>query len=145
MYDIKVSPPREAREGVGGGVLRREALTSRAQELRRMPTEEEKRLWHILRARSMGVKFRRQAVIGRFIVDFACFEKKLIIEVDGGQHCQNMKDILRDQWLKSQGFEVMRFWNNDILGNLDGVFEMIEARLKAPSPDPPHASRGRES
>ncbi len=85
----------------------------------------------------MGVKFRRQAVIGRYVVDFVCFEKRLIIEVDGGQHCQNSKDIIRDQWLKSQGYDVMRFWNNEVLENLDGVFEVLEARLNSPSPSLP--------
>jgi lysyl-tRNA synthetase class 2 len=93
----------------------------------------------------MGVKFRRQAVMGRYIVDFVCFEKNLVIEVDGGQHCRNAKDIERDQWLKGQGYDVIRFWNNDVLGNLDGVFDVIKARLNAPTPAPPHASRGRES
>ena len=119
--------------------MRREALTPIAQELRNNSTEAEKHLWHILRAGSMGVKFRRQAVIGRHIVDFVCFEKKLVIEVDGGQHNQNQKDVRRDEWLKSQGFEVMRFWNNDVLRNLDGVFEVLEARLNSPTPTPPHA------
>ena len=127
------------REGVGGGAMRREALTPIAQELRNNPTEAEKYLWHILRGKSMGVKFRRQAVIGRYVVDFVCFEKNLVIEVDGGQHNQNQKDIRRDAWLNGQGFDVLRFWNNDVLGNLDGVFEVIEARLNSPTPAPPHA------
>ena len=118
---MKISPPREAWEGVGGGVMRREALTPIAQELRNNPTEAEKHLWHILRVGSMGVKFRRQAVIGRYVVDFVCFERKLVIEVDGGQHNQNQKDVRRDEWLKSQGFEV------------------LEALLNAPTPTPPHA------
>ncbi|MBF0385806.1 MAG: endonuclease domain-containing protein [Candidatus Omnitrophica bacterium] len=114
--------------------MRREALTPIAQELRNSPTEAEKHLWRILRSKSMGVKFRRQAVIGRYIVDFVCFEKKLIIEVDGGQHNQNQQDVKRDDWLKRQGFEVIRLWNHDVLGNLDGVFKAIEERLKSPTP-----------
>ena len=108
-------------------------LTPRAKELRNDPTESEKHLWAILRFKGMGVKFRRQAVIGRYIVDFVCYEKKLVIEVDGGQHNQNRKDVLRDKWLKAQGFKVMRFWNNEVLSNLDGVYQDIESHLKPPT------------
>ncbi len=117
--------------------MRRQDLIPIAKRLRKNATEAEKHLWYILRSKSMGVKFRRQAVIGRYVVDFVCFEKRLIIEVDGGQHCQNAKDIIRDQWLKSQGYDVMRFWNNEVLENLDGVFEVLEARLNSPSPSLP--------
>lgn len=117
--------------------MRRQDLIPIAKRLRKNATEAEKHLWYILRSKSMGVKFRRQAVIGRYVVDFVCFEKRLIIEVDGGQHCQNSKDIIRDQWLKSQGYDVMRFWNNEVLENLDGVFEVLEARLNSPSPSLP--------
>jgi very-short-patch-repair endonuclease len=123
--------------GVRGGGMRRQDLIPIAKRLRKNATEAEKHLWYILRSKSMGVKFRRQAVIGRYVVDFVCFEKRLIIEVDGGQHCQNSKDIIRDQWLKSQGYDVMRFWNNEVLENLDGVFEVLEARLNSPSPSLP--------
>lgn len=97
----------------------------------------------MLRARSLGVKFRGQAVIGRYIVDFVCFEKKLVIEVDGGGHCASQDDIIRDKWLKNQGFKVLRFWNNDVLENLEGVFQKIEERLKSPLPNPPHKGEGR--
>ena len=86
----------------------------------------------------MGVKFRRQSVIGRYIVDFVCFEKKLVIEVDGGQHNHSHGDVVRDQWLKTQGFEVMRFWNNEVLGNLDGVYSKIDEYLKKPPSLSPH-------
>jgi very-short-patch-repair endonuclease len=119
--------------------MRREALTPVAQDLRNHPTEAERHLWRIVRAGNMGVKFRRQAVIGRYVVDFVCFEKKLVIEVDGGQHDQDQKDVRRDEWLKSQGYQVLRFWNNDVLGNMDGVYGVIEARLNSPTPAPPHA------
>ena len=87
-----------------------------------------------MRFRSREVKFRRQAVIGRYIVDFACFEKKVAVEVDGGQHCQSQQDTARDAWLNSQGFKVLRFWNNDVLANRDGVLEEIEKYLKIPPP-----------
>ena len=92
----------------------------------------------------MGVKFRRQAVIGRYIVDFACYAKKLVIEVDGGQHNHSQADNSRDEWLKSQGFEVMRFWNHEVLGNLEGVFEKIENYLKLKHPSLTLPIKGRE-
>jgi len=81
-------------------------LTHIARKLRHEPTEAEKYLWQSLRFRGRDVKFRRQAVIGRYIVDFVCFAKKMVVEVDGGQHCQNHQDIARDEWLNSQGFKV---------------------------------------
>ena len=117
-------------------------LTPRAQELRNEPTLAEKHLWAVLRFKGMGVKFRRQAVIGRYIVDFVCYEKKLIIEVDGGQHNQNRKDVIRDKWLKTQGFKVISFWNYDVLSNLDGVYQNIEGHLKPPSPSLPTEGEG---
>ena len=120
----------------------KKALTPVARRLRSDPTEVERHLWHVLRAKSLVVKFRRQAVIGRYIVDFVCFEKKLVIEVDGGQHDQSRRDILRDEWLRGQGFEILRFWNNDVLANLEGVFQKVEERLKSPSLTLP--TRGRE-
>ena len=106
-------------------------------------TEAEKHLWHELRRWNLEVKFRRQAIIGQYIVDFVCYEKRLIIEVDGGQHAENQKDKIRDQWLRNQGFEILRFWNNEVLGNLDGVFQKIEECLRPPSLTLP--TRGRES
>jgi very-short-patch-repair endonuclease len=115
-------------------------LTPTAQELRNNPTQAERQLWSILRAEGMGMKFRRQAVIGQFIVDFVCYERKLVIEVDGGQHHQNQQDVKRDAWLKSEGFRVLRFWNNDVLGNLDGVYQKIEDALRPPSLALPTAS-----
>ena len=118
-------------------------LTLNARELRKEPTEAEKYLWHVLRYRSLGVKFRRQAIIGQYIVDFVCFDRKLIIEVDGGQHAESRKDVLRDRWLKSQGFKVLRFWNDEVLGNLEGIYETIEEQLNCPpTPAPPHNLSG---
>ena len=111
-------------------------LTPLARELRSEPTEAEKYLWQMLRYKSLGLKFRRQAVIGRYIVDFVSYEKRLIIEVDGGQHSDNHKDVSRDKWLREQGFEVLRFWNHDVLGNLEGVYQRIEEYLNAPLPCP---------
>lgn len=120
----------------------KKALTPAAKKLRINSTEAEKYLWMVLRCKNLGVKFRRQAVIGRHIADFACFETKLIIEVDGGQHAQSECDKIRDNWFRKQGFEILRFWNNDVLGNRDGVLDIILEHLKSPSLTIP--ARGRE-
>jgi very-short-patch-repair endonuclease len=90
----------------------------------------------------LGFKFRRQTVIGPYIVDFICFEKGLIVEVDGGQHSDNMKDKERDEWLKQRGYNVLRFWNNDVLGNRVGVIEKIAEYLNHPLPNPPLKGEG---
>ncbi len=109
-------------------------LTENARSLRNNATEAEKHLWYMLRLKNLGVKFRRQTVIGHYIVDFVCLEKLLVIEVDGGQHADSEKDKIRDRWLKAEGFEVLRFWDHDVLGNRDGVLEKIMERLNTPSP-----------
>ncbi|MQA66591.1 MAG: DUF559 domain-containing protein [Alphaproteobacteria bacterium] len=102
----------------------------RARTLRQQPTDAERRLWSILRNRQLsGHKFRRQASIGRYIADFVCFESKLVVEVDGGQHANSRDDAKRTAWLESQGFRVVRFWNNDVLENIDGVAQSIRAAL----------------
>jgi very-short-patch-repair endonuclease len=103
----------------------------RARELRQTMTNAERRLWYVLRDRRLrGYKFRRQRPIGPFIVDFACLERRLIIEADGGQHSDNEGDVRRTAWLEHLGWHVIRFWNNDILSNADGVAEEILAALK---------------
>src|ERR1051326_3089587 len=96
--------------------------SARAKSLRSNMTDAERRLWYFLRAhRFNGTKFKRQAVIGKYIVDFVCFEKHLVIEVDGGQHADNETDRRRTRWLEDQGFRVLRFWNNEVLQNTVGV------------------------
>ncbi len=122
----------------------------RARNLRNNLTEAEKYIWYMLRSGNLGAKFRRQAVIGRYIVDFVCYEKRLIIEVDGGQHADSMADKERDEWLKREGFEVLRFWNNDVLENREGVLEKIIECLTSPSLTLPTSpafggARGRET
>jgi very-short-patch-repair endonuclease len=99
-------------------------------------SDAERRLWYHLRAhRFADYKFKRQVPIGAYVVDFACLNRKLIVEVDGGQHAGNVRDGKRDAWLKARGFEVMRFWNNDVLKNTTGVLELIvEALARRPSP-----------
>ena len=117
-------------------------LTRVARDLRNNLTEAEKYLWYVLRANNLGVKFRRQAIIGRSIVDFVCFEKKLVVEVDGGQHAGNQNDQVRDQWLNGQGFKVLRFWNDDVIKNREGVLQRIIENL---SPSLTLPAGGRES
>jgi very-short-patch-repair endonuclease len=100
-----------------------------AKRLRKGMTETEQLLWSHLKAKHFeGLKFRRQQPIGGFIVDFVCFEKKVIIELDGGQHAlpEEMKDDKkRDQWFEVQGYKVLRFWDNEVLTNTEGVLEAI--------------------
>jgi very-short-patch-repair endonuclease len=108
-----------------------------AKMLRSNQTYEEQKLWQILRgSRLMNFKFRRQVPIDDFIVDFICFEQKLIIEIDGGQHFGSEKDVLRDAKLKALGFRVLRFWNNEITTNFDSVIAVILQQLQTKSPLP---------
>src|ERR1700680_120748 len=94
--------------------------------LRRRATIAEQRLWYKLRSRSLcGMKFVRQEPIGPYIVDFICREMSLVIEVDGGQHAENESDVTRNQWLRDHGYRVLRFWNNEVLENTEGVLEAI--------------------
>ena len=109
----------------------------RARGLRKNPTEAEKKLWSLLRLKQLdGHRFRRQAPIGPYIVDFFCPEAHLIIEVDGGQHGDALKyDEARTTWLTTQGHHVIRFWNNDILQNPDGVLLRLREAFDKTSDD----------
>jgi len=120
-------------------------LTETARKLRKESTEAEKLLWKHLRTKQFqGLKFRRQEQIGRFIADFVCYERSLIIEADGGQHAlEKEKDNERTAWLNTQGFTVLRFWNNEILSNPEGVLEVIAKACTPPLPSPlPPGERG---
>jgi very-short-patch-repair endonuclease len=118
----------------------RKLLQDRAREMRANPTDAERRLWSMLRDRRMPVfKFRRQIVIEPYIADFVCFERRLIIEADGSQHAESDSDLRCDVFLRSQGFTVLRFWNNDVLLRPNGVFDMIHAALACPHPPKPAA------
>ena len=110
-----------------------------AKDLRNNPTLPEKILWEKLRMNKSGCKFRRQQPIGAYIVDFVCFYPKIVIELDGGQHNDNKmleKDFVRDEFLKKEGFRVIRIWNSDIYKNLEGVVEYIKQEITALSPTP---------
>jgi len=112
-------------------------LTETAKDLRKRMTDAERVLWQRLKAKQLdGLKFRRQEQIGRFIVDFVCHDKAIVIEADGGQHAaEREKDEERTQWLNSQGYTVLRYWNNEILTNTEGVMESIRsACMEGPSP-----------
>ena len=119
--------------------------TRRSRELRNNPTEAEKRLWSALRNRQiLGVRFNRQVPIGPFICDFVARTPRIVVELDGGQHALSTEfDGRRSAYLERQGYRVLRFWNNDVLENVDGVVAVIEAELRdRPSPTPPAGGRG---
>jgi very-short-patch-repair endonuclease len=112
-------------------------------------TDAERRLSSTLRCEQLkGFKFRRQAAIGPYIADFVCFSERLIIELDGGQHNEEGKrqyDSDRSEWLRLEGFRVLRFWNNEVFENLDGIIDVIWAALnEGTAPSPALPTRGRE-
>ncbi|WP_264775825.1 endonuclease domain-containing protein [Deinococcus aetherius] len=111
-------PYRPPRESVSTGV---------ARTLRRNLTPEERMLWARLRSAGLGVSFRRQEPIGRYVVDFVCYPARLVIELDGSQHLNSEADRVRDEALNADGFQVLRFWNNEVRANLEGVLERIRA------------------
>ncbi|MCW5751814.1 MAG: endonuclease domain-containing protein [Alphaproteobacteria bacterium] len=109
-----------------------DGMTHLARALRASSTEAERRLWFALRDRRLGGhKFRRQVVIGRFIADFLCPAHRLVVELDGGQHGEGAaRDAARTAWLEARGYRVLRFWNNDVLENMEGVLVRILAALQ---------------
>ena len=126
------------------GVMMKKDLTNIARGLRENATEAEKVLWQRLSRRQIeGFKFRRQQPIGQYVPDFVNFKKKLIIELDGGQHkIQKDEDKKRDDWFEERGFKVLRFWNNDVFENLEGILEVVREKLLSPSPNPSRQGRG---
>jgi very-short-patch-repair endonuclease len=109
---------------------------SHARRLRHDMTDAEHGLWRILRNRQFaGAKFRRQVAMGPYIADFICYDARLVVEADGGQHNGSSRDEVRDAWFAEQGFRTLRFWNNDILSNPEGVAHSIAialSQMKAP-------------
>jgi very-short-patch-repair endonuclease len=108
-----------------------------ARRMRAEPTDAERVLWQRLRhdVALGGSHFRRQALLGPFIVDFVSRRARLVIELDGGQHSENTADMNRTQQIENRGYRVLRFWNHEVLGNIDGVLAIIQNAL-APTPDP---------
>jgi very-short-patch-repair endonuclease len=133
------------RTGEGG-----RSLTGLARQLRARMTDAERKLWFALKDRRFAAfKFRRQVPVGPYIADFLCFEKRLIVEVDGGQHADSVSDAERDNWLAQNEFQLLRFWNSDVLQNLEGVLTSLSKLLdRAPHPSsrlretPPSPARG---
>ena len=120
-------------------------LIQRARYMRANPTDAERKLWHLLRDRRLDhLKWRRQFIVDdRYIVDFACLAHRLIIEADGSQHADSREDAQRDDWLKTQGFTILRVWNSDVLTNIAGVADAIMAAVEsfgAQTRAPPHPS-----
>lgn len=117
-----------------------------AKFLRKNQTDVERRLWYVLRNRQLsGYKFRRQHPFLPYVVDFVCLECKLVIEVDGGQHADTAtQDKVRTIFLQDLGYRVLRFWNNEVIENLDGVLTVILAALVNPSPQPSPLEGARE-
>ncbi|HLA26492.1 MAG TPA: endonuclease domain-containing protein [Syntrophales bacterium] len=123
-------------------------ITTLGKALRKRPTDAEQLLWRHLRMKQMeGLKFRRQQPIDNYIVDFVCFDNRIIIEVDGGQHAdENNKDRERDSYLQQFGFRVLRFWNNEVLQNTSEVLEIIrEICLSHPPLNPLPSREGKKN
>ncbi|HEY0116182.1 MAG TPA: DUF559 domain-containing protein [Allosphingosinicella sp.] len=119
--------------------------TATARRLRKQPTDAELAMWRLLRECFPEARFRRQVPILRFFADFASHRHKLVIEVDGGQHGEEV-DLFRTDSIESEGYRVLRFWNNDVLANADGVAAAIAAAIPGgelhPTPTPPHQGEG---
>ncbi len=116
-------------------------LTAPAKGLRQRSAEAERLFWSRVRAHRLGgFKFKRQQPLGPYIVDFVCFEARLVVELDGGHHTQTLvSDTERDRWLSERGFRVTRFWNNEVLGNIEGVLAEVASTL---SPSLSHGEKG---
>ena len=117
-----------------------------ARRLRRQPTDAEKRLWYFLHKKQLeGLRFKRQEPIGKYVADFVCPALRLVIEVDGGQHgIEIEKDAARTAWLESQGYSVIRFWNNEVMGNIEGVLRSIREEAAALAAAPLYTSPSSE-
>jgi very-short-patch-repair endonuclease len=133
-------PPSPARgegrnEPTARKSVEKQGLIAKARVLRSRMTDAERKIWFALRDRRFAqFKFRRQVSIGPFIADFVCFKARLVIEVDGGQHADSARDLKRDRWFVANKFRVLRFWNNDVLSNLEGVMTVLANSLQAEHP-----------
>jgi adenine-specific DNA methylase/very-short-patch-repair endonuclease len=140
--EIQFNPSPSGRgqgEGYHGPLVLPDEILNFARSLRKEQTDAETFLWYLLRGRRLtGKKFRRQHPIPPYVVDFYCHEEKLVIEIDGGQHSNIRRyDEARTSFLEKQGLRVIRFWNNEVLQNIEGVLESIWNELQSPSPPTP--------
>ena len=138
-FNGRNSPTKLAMDGQTNQRIRKARLQ---QELRNDPTDAERELWLHLRGRRIdGAKFRRQHPFGNYILDFACLERRIVVEVDGGQHAEAADyDARRTRSLEQAGFVVLRFWNNEVFKDIEGVVDMIwntAAARRNPSPPKP--------
>lgn len=125
------APQARKGEGMRGYENAPPGTVDRARSLRRNSTDAEKLLWRELRRVFPQAKFRRQCPVGPFFADFLSFRHRLMIEVDGGQHAlQEDSDKARTHFIEAQGFRVLRFWNTDVLGNVDGILQSLSPHLK---------------
>ncbi len=124
-------------------VLRVRSIVATARKLRRSSTDVERKLWHRIRDKQVeGFRFRRQRPVGRFIVDFICLDARLIVELNGGQHAENVAhDKKRTAFLESLGYRVLRFWNSEVIENIEGVLERLREALLLPRLDPTCSAR----
>lgn len=133
MNNAQKPPLPRAGEGWGEGAgwkEKRHTSSLQAKSLRQNQTDAEKKFWNEVKAkRFQGLKFKRQHPIGTYYADFACIEEKIVVEIDGGQHNENTKDELRTQYLEEKGFQVIRFWNNEVLDNMEGVLTTLSLTL----------------
>jgi very-short-patch-repair endonuclease len=142
------SAPSPASRGKAGMGAREQV--KRARELRKTPTDAERKLWHYIRDKQIeGFRFRRQRPIGNYIVDFICLEAKLVVELDGGQHAEQQQyDAKRTDYLVAEGLLVWRYWNNEVMQNIEDVLEDIRAKLtqrtSQRTPSQPSPQEGKE-
>lgn len=123
------NPPSHLGRGLGGGQKYAPYLVQLAKNLRRTQTDAEKLMWEALRGKQLGYKFRRQQPFGKYITDFICLERNLIIELDGSQHLDSKSDITRDNYIKNEGYKILRYWNKDVLLNTEAVLQDIYNNL----------------
>jgi very-short-patch-repair endonuclease len=118
--------------------MRDEFAKRRARDLRSQSTDAEQRLWYYLRRNNFDCHFKRQYPIGPYFVDFACVRLKLVVEIDGGQHVrQAVYDAARDQFIRSKGFDMLRFWSNEVLRQTDAVLAVVWAAVEKKKAPPP--------
>jgi very-short-patch-repair endonuclease len=142
-FGTKGLPLTSIKNIFSSSVKMQNTLLRNARHLRKNLTDAERKLWLILRRRYIeNFRFRKQVPMGNYICDFVCHEARLIIEIDGGQHADNVKyDNQRTLWLEQQGYRVLRFWNSEVLTNFDSVAEVIFRELTNP-PSCPSPTRG---